>query len=218
MEVAQSFLTDGQPTPAVAEAMVAAPAPSGARHIGTEVGAPVCDGCGLAETEAAAITKPHVDRVEQTTHQSSRNGADIDHIVVHYTTSRNIEGSISHFKHGTPETSAHYIVGRDGALVQMVADTHRAWHAGNSRMNARSIGIEHVAARGDKIADDQARTSLALIRWLMAEYEISLENVVPHVCIRPTSCCGDLFQDFGGGADLPCGRQKSALHGWLRQR
>lgn len=162
----------------------------------------------------AAPEKPPA-RQEATTHKSSRGGARIDHIVVHYTTSRNINGSISHFKTGTPRTSAHYIVGQDGALVQMVADDERAWHAGNSQMNARSIGIEHVAKLGDKITDAQSATSIALIRFLMHTHGIPFSNVIPHVCVKSTDCCGDLFKDFGGGAGLSCALQKAAVGRWL---
>lgn len=165
---------------------------------------------------AGSTTKPVVNRWEPTSHQSSRNNADIDHVVIHYTTSRNIEGTISYFKHGSPETSAHYIVGRDGALVQMVNDSDRAWHAGNSAMNARSIGIEHVAAPGDRITPAQAVTSAALIRWLMDEYDVPKSQVIPHVCVKPTSCCGDLFADFGGKAGAACDTQKAALDAWLK--
>jgi hypothetical protein len=156
-----------------------------------------------------------VDRIERTGHAGSRNGTAIDHIVIHYTTSRNIEGSIAHFKSGTPRTSAHYIIGQDGLLVQMVPDRDSAWHAGSSAMNLRSIGIEHVARAGDRITEAQARTSVALIRWLMHAYAIPLAHVIPHVCIKSTSCCGDLFKEFGGGAGLPCAAQKDALHKWL---
>lgn len=178
----------------------------------------VCEASGETADDRleAGATKPNVDRVESTSHKSSRDGTPIDHIVIHYTTSRNIEGSISHFKNGSPRTSAHYIVGQDGALVQMVTDNERAWHAGNSEMNARSIGIEHVAAAGDAITAPQAKTSLALIRWLMKEYGIPISNVIPHVCVKPTSCCGDLFKEFGGGANRSCDVQKVALHKWLR--
>jgi hypothetical protein len=182
----------------------------------------VCEACGNEHDAAmadlavhASSGKPHVDRWEPTSHKSSRNGTDIDHVVIHYTTSRNIEGTIEHFKNGNPETSAHYIVGQDGALVQMVDDSDRAWHAGNSLMNARSIGIEHVAAVGDKITDAQARKSIALVRWLMNEYDVPKANVIPHVCVKPTSCCGDLFADFGGGAGKPCNTQRQALHAWM---
>jgi hypothetical protein len=83
----------------------------------------VCEASG--EPEAAqleeAVVKPKVDRVEVTTNKSSRGGTTIDHIVIHYTTSRNIEGSIIWFKNRSAQVSAHYIVGRDGVLVQMGA-------------------------------------------------------------------------------------------------
>ncbi|MGY2901007.1 lysozyme family protein/endonuclease/exonuclease/phosphatase family metal-dependent hydrolase/predicted regulator of Ras-like GTPase activity (Roadblock/LC7/MglB family) [Bradyrhizobium sp. URHC0002] len=175
-----------------------------------------CDAGGEPEQAMieAAPEKPPT-RQEATTHKSSRNGTPIDHIVVHYTTSRNISGTISHFKNGTPRVSAHYIVGQDGVLVQMVPDSERAWHAGNSGMNARSIGIEHVARLGDKITPAQSATSIALIRFLMHTHGIPASNVIPHVCVKPTDCCGDLFKDFGGGAGLSCGVQKAAVQGWL---
>jgi endonuclease/exonuclease/phosphatase family metal-dependent hydrolase len=216
----EAELVSQRATPAMAYEAVAL---DGERAGRRPVAAPVyvCEASGEsdeaqpARLEAAAV-KPRVDRVEATTHKSSRNGTDIDHIVVHYTTSRNIEGSISHFKNGTPRTSAHYIVGRDGVLVEIVPDRDCAWHAGKSEMNARSIGIEHVAAAGDAITAAQTTTSIALIGWLMQEYGIPLDNVIPHVCVKPTSCCGDLFKDFGGGAGKPCNVQKPALHRWLR--
>lgn len=163
----------------------------------------------------SGVSKPNVDRFEPTTHQSSRNGTLIDHIVIHYTTSRSIEGTISWFKNAPAgkRTSAHYIVGRDGALVQMVNDSDSAWHAGV--MNPRSIGIEHVAADGDEITTEQAITSSRLIAWLMQEYPIPKSNVIPHVCVKPTTCCGDLFVRFGGGANKSCDQQKAALHAWM---
>lgn len=170
-----------------------------------------CSDCG----PGGEIEKPLVNRWETTSHHSSRKNADIDHIVIHYTTSRNIEGSISHFKHGSPRTSAHYIIGRDGALVQMVKDSDNAWHAGSSVMNRRSIGIEHVAKVGDAITNSQARTSIKLISWLMEEYEIPKKNVIPHNCVKATSCCGELFKNYGGHGDADCETQKSALHAWM---
>jgi hypothetical protein len=156
-----------------------------ARHKGTIAfpvesrleGEAVCDASGEPAEIAleAAPAKPPA-RQHITTHKSSRNGTHIDHIVVHYTTSRNIDGTISHFMSGTPRTSAHYIVGQDGVLVQMVPDQERAWHAGNSQMNARSIGIEHVAKLGDEITDAQSATSIALIRWLLHTYNMPASN------------------------------------------
>ncbi len=187
------------------------PLEAGAHETALEAGAHVFAKGG----EGKERPRPKIDRFEPTSHQSSRNNTDIDHVVIHYTTSRNIGGTINHFKHGTPRVSAHYIVGRDGELVQMVEDTLKAWHAGDSGMNARSIGIEHVAALGDAITDSQAAVSAALVGWLMEEYEVPKSNVIPHVCIKPTSCCGDLFKAFGGGAGKSCEVQTAALHAWM---
>src|SRR5262249_3331750 len=59
---------------------------------------------------------------KRTTHQS-RSGVKIDHIVVHYTTSRNIDGTIAHFHNDMlppkEQTSSHYIIGRDGEPALM---------------------------------------------------------------------------------------------------
>jgi hypothetical protein len=181
----------------------------------------VCEGSGEEEAVVLELptAKPQVDRLELTSHKEDRNGAKIDHVVIHYTTSRDIEGTINWFKDAPRghRTSAHYIIDRDGALVQMVPDADAAWHSGSRAMNHHSIGIEHVAAAGDEIAPDQARTSLDLIRWLMAVYAIPIANVIPHCCVHTTSCCGDLFKAYGGGAGLNCSAQTRALHRWLHE-
>lgn len=194
---------------------------SAAASADTETESAVCEASGNGERDAsrsAALSggKPPVDRTIPSPNKAGRNGQDIDHVVIHYTTTRNIESTIGHFKNRANEVSAHYIVGQDGELVQVVADSDCAWHSGNKPMNWRSIGIEHVAAQGDRITPQQAETSVALIGWLMQEYGVAFDNVIPHVCVKPTSCCGDLFKDYGGGADLSCSRQRSALHDWMR--
>jgi N-acetylmuramoyl-L-alanine amidase len=50
--------------------------------------------------------------------------------------------------HAAAEVSAHYVVLQDGYIVQLVAESRRAWHAGVSSwagetdINSCSIGIE----------------------------------------------------------------------------
>jgi hypothetical protein len=184
-----------------------------------------CDGAGddvVAVMHAQALVKPTVDQVETTTHKSSRNGTKIDHIVLHYTGSRNVDGVVDHFKNGTPTVSAHYIIGQDGSLCHIVPDAEKAWHAGvvdepgaPANMNARSIGIEHAAKGNDKITPAQSAKSIALIKWLMSTYAIPLQNIIPHRCVHETDCCGDLFKDFGGGFGLACAAQRTGVRGWL---
>jgi hypothetical protein len=164
------------------------------------------------------VEKPNVDRYVATTHKSSREGTSIDNIVIHYTTSRNIDGTIDTFVHGRIDpntgklirTSAHYIVGRDGMLVQMVDDSDAAWHAGSKKMNKRSIGIEHSANATDQITPDQNKKSIGLIRWLVAEYGVPKENIIPHDHIHSTDCPGKLLAAYGD-------THKAAVANWVSQ-
>jgi AmpD protein len=85
--------------------------------------------------------------------------------------------------------SAHFLVRRDGALVQFVPCTKRAWHAGASCWNGRtrcndfSIGIELEGADDEPYTDAQYATLVALIDALCARYPI--EDVVGHSDIAP---------------------------------
>jgi AmpD protein len=85
--------------------------------------------------------------------------------------------------------SAHFLVRRDGALVQFVPCAQRAWHAGDSawrsrsRCNDFSIGIELEGT--DDIAFEPAQyVSLAcLTRALRARYPIA--DTVGHSDVAP---------------------------------
>jgi hypothetical protein len=141
------------------------------------------------------VLKPSIRWVSGCPHFSSRNGAAITSIVVHYTTSRSINGTISWFKDPIAQVSAHYIVGRDGEIVQMVRDSDKAWHC--LSFNTNSIGIEHVAATGDKLTAEQEKASAKLIKWLMAEYKVPAKKVFGHRwnpnTPDETSCPGSLW-------------------------
>jgi N-acetylmuramoyl-L-alanine amidase len=70
-------------------------------------------------------------------------------LVLHYTAGGSLEGAVTTFK--KPESvSAHFVIDRDGTIVQMVELDKKAFHAGISSYNNRngvndySIGIEIV--------------------------------------------------------------------------
>ena len=84
---------------------------------------------------------------------SGRSGHQIEMIVVHYTASGSGTGVVSWFKNPQSGVSAHYIIDRDGRILQLVKDGDTAWHAGLPgdlarndiiRPNPRAIGIETV--------------------------------------------------------------------------
>lgn len=141
-------------------------------------------------------TKPVVSYVASP-NQSARGGdTSIKRIILHYTTASTMSSTVSWFQTTASRVSAHYIVGKNGEIVQMVRDGAKAWHAGGENNN--SIGIEHVAAKGDKLTDAQSKASAELIRWLLAEYKLTIANVTGHRFTAAghatrTDCPGDLW-------------------------
>lgn len=85
--------------------------------------------------------------------------------------------------------SAHFLIRRDGAVIQFVSVNDRAWHAGISsfdgkeRCNDFSIGIELEGTDADPFADIQYETLTALTRALQVRYPLT--NVVGHEHIAP---------------------------------
>lgn len=138
---------------------------------------------------------PGIIRSRRSPYHSSRNNGDIDAVVVHYTTGSTTDGTLSWFENNPDSVSAHYVIGRDGAIYQMVDDSERANHCRGA--NRHSIGIEHVATAGQQLTTAQEAASIALIRWLVAQYEIPLENIQGHKYARGftgrTNCPHSLF-------------------------
>ena len=85
--------------------------------------------------------------------------------------------------------SSHFLIRRNGALLQFVACEHRAWHAGAScwqgmeRCNDFSIGIELEGTDDAPYEDAQYLTLAPLLGLLRARYPI--EHVVGHSDIAP---------------------------------
>jgi LysM repeat protein len=147
------------------------------------------------------IRKPPIKAFIQSPHHSSRAGADIDTIFVHYTTAGTFESTKNHFLNPASEVSAHYIIDKNGDIYQMVQDADKAWHA--SSANQTSIGIEHVAKVGDRLTAAQEKSSVNLIKWLMTEYKIPKENIKAHKQVISTSCPGNIFGDDSEDTNVP---------------
>ena len=87
------------------------------------------------------------------------------------------------------EVSAHFLVRRDGELVQFVSCDARAWHAGASVWHGRSecndfsIGIELEGLEGERFDASQYVALAALIDALEARYPIAA--VVGHEHVAP---------------------------------
>ena len=88
--------------------------------------------------------------------------------------------------------SAHFLIRRDGALLQFVATVDRAWHAGVSSFEGRtacndfSLGIELEGCDDEPYEDAQYAQLVALTLCLQAGYPgISTDRIVGHADIAP---------------------------------
>ena len=76
------------------------------------------------------------------------------------------------------KVSSHFLIRRDGALIQFVPCTRRAWHAGQSQWRGRnrcndfSIGVEVEGADDRVFADAQYATLAILAAVLLKNYPI----------------------------------------------
>ena len=112
------------------------------------------------------------------------------------------------------EVSAHFLVRRDGEIVQFASTDRRAWHAGTSSWRGRSgcndfsIGIELEGLEGERFTPAQYRTLVPLLRALRRRHPI--EAVAGHEHVAPRR-----KRDPGAGFDWQ--RLARALR-WSRAR
>ncbi|MEO8298393.1 MAG: 1,6-anhydro-N-acetylmuramyl-L-alanine amidase AmpD [Burkholderiales bacterium] len=109
--------------------------------------------------------------------------------------------------------SAHFLLRRDGELVQFVGVNERAWHAGASNWQGRgncndySVGIELEGLEGQPFEAAQYDALVALLRQLRRGWPIT--EVVGHEHVAPSR-----KGDPGAGFDW---RHLQALLGWPRR-
>ena len=138
----------------------------------------------------ACTSAPGVDRSFTAIGQDSR----IQFIVIHFTSTDFAEG-LAVLTRGP--VSSHYLVRDDPVVVyQLVDDSRRAWHAGesswqgNTQLNAASIGIE-IVNRGDRdgawqdYPPAQIDAVVALVKRLVREYAVKPDHIVGHSDIAP---------------------------------
>jgi N-acetylmuramoyl-L-alanine amidase len=101
----------------------------------------------------------------------------INRIVIH-STEGGLRGSTRWLQVRRSKTSAHYVISRAGRIYQLVRLADIAWHAGNRRVNAHSIGIEHVGFAGDSrgFTAPEYRASARLVAWLCLRYRIPVDR------------------------------------------
>ena len=112
-------------------------------------------------------------------------------VIIHHTLSDTSARAIRILTDPSSKVSAHYVIDRDGHLVQLVDERARAWHAGdswwggNSDLNSSSIGIELVNNGEEPFVEPQITALLALLSQLRERYRIPVANYLGHGDIAP---------------------------------
>lgn len=115
-------------------------------------------------------------------------------IVLHHTEMESAQAALHTLQtrnSGGP-VSAHYLVGADGRLYQLVPESERAWHAGASRwngigdLNSDSIGIEIDNDGASPFPDAQVDSVIALLEDITTRLRIPRHQILAHADIAPT--------------------------------
>lgn len=123
---------------------------------------------------------------KQTPNISSRNGKSVKIIVLH-STGGQFEGAVSWLTNKKSKVSAHYVIARDGRIVQLAQCNVSTWHAGESywrgysQVNPISIGIEleHFDFSQDW-PEKQIESLLYVLEILTEKFNIPAENIIGH--------------------------------------
>ena len=149
-------------------------------------------------------------------HDARPAGGVIDILVLHYTGMKTGEEALARLCDPAAKVSAHYTIDRDGRIYAHVPEERRAWHAGVSywagetNVNARSIGIELVNPGHEfgyvPFTDDQVASLIDLSREILGRHPIPPARVLAHSDVAPArkQDPGELFPwarlaDYGIG-------------------
>jgi N-acetyl-anhydromuramyl-L-alanine amidase AmpD len=107
----------------------------------------------------------------------------IDRVVVHVTQGSR-SSAVRAFQDPGHQAAAHYIVGADGQVTQMIRELDVAFHAGNRAFNERSVGIEHegFVERASSFTDAMYAASARLTARICERYGIPVDrrHIVGH--------------------------------------
>ena len=112
-------------------------------------------------------------------------------VVLHQTSNNNAATALATLTDPRRRVSVHYLIGRDGVVMQLVDESARAWHAGDSwwggmsDLNSASIGIELDNTGDEPFAEPQVLALLALLDDLRARHRIPAANVLGHGDVAP---------------------------------
>ena len=135
------------------------------------------------------------DVVPSPNHGERKDGRQPDMILLHYTGMLDANAALERLTSRTSQVSSHYLVFEDGRILQLVAESRRAHHAGASvwasdiDINSCSIGIE-IANPGHEFGYPnfplrQIAAVTALCRSIRTRFAVPPERVLAHSDVAP---------------------------------
>ena len=124
-----------------------------------------------------------------------RQKKEVRFIILHYTGMKSEKAAINRLTNIQSQVASHYLITRNGKIINFVPDLYIAWHAGISYwknfkfLNTNSIGIE-VNNPGHnfnykKFSRKQINSILRLAKFLIKKYQIKPQNILGHSDIAP---------------------------------
>jgi len=111
---------------------------------------------------------------------SQRNGQ-ITYIILH-NTAGGFEGSVSWLCNPQAKASAHLVIPRSGGeIAALVNERDAAWHAGSSKWNHCSIGIEIECANNQRgMTEAQEKLVVQQVNHLLLKYHLTPDKIDIH--------------------------------------
>jgi N-acetylmuramoyl-L-alanine amidase len=112
-------------------------------------------------------------------------------VILHHTSNANVEQSLRVLTDPARRVSAHYLIARDGSVIELVEPAARAWHAGDSYwagqsdINSASIGIELDNTGSEPFPEIQIAALLTLLGDLKTRFRIPIANFIGHSDVAP---------------------------------
>ena len=120
-----------------------------------------------------------------------RDGAVPDLVVLHFTAMESARAALERLCDPEHQVSAHYLIGRNGTVWQLVAEDMRAWHAGAGAwgavtdVNSHSIGIEIDNDGRSPFAEPAMAALERVLREVMARWSVRPDGVIGHSDCAP---------------------------------
>ncbi len=119
----------------------------------------------------------------------------IKFIIIHYTGMKKESAAIKRLQDPKSKVSSHYLIKRNGEIINLVPDLFEAWHAGVSSwkyfksLNKKSIGIELTNPGHQygykRFSKKQIFSLKKLLNILVKKYKIEKKYILGHSDISP---------------------------------